>query len=97
MSEVQDISVKAKGVEVTDRPEVLEWHSQFYFVAAARKDGSAPGLEKAVEAKFFLDPDEAEMFRRTVSEEYDYQYRVFEGVAVIQRFQNRGDTSKVEE
>ena len=94
MRDEQELEVKAKEVEGTDRPELLEWHCQFYFIAAARRDGSAPSIEKAVEAKFFLDPDEAEMFRRTVSEDLGYNYRVFEGTAVVPRFQNRGDSNK---
>lgn len=63
------------------------WTCQFYFVAAARKDGSAPSLEKVVESKIFLIEEEAKAFCELVSKRVGYTYRVFEGVATIKNHQ----------
>ena len=61
------------------------WTSLFYFVGAGRKDGTAPSLEKALDGKIFYTFDEAEYFRRVVSADVGYGYKVFSAVAIIPR------------
>ena len=61
----------------------MKYHrDSFYFVAAATKNGSAPGLNKACDGKVFLDQQEADKYCKKISEQVGYKYRVFVSEAI---------------
>lgn len=62
--------------------ESVTWKTRFYFVAYPRM-GKAPGLEKALEERFFLSFKDADEFRKRISSKTGYEYKVFAATAVI--------------
>lgn len=64
-----------------------EWTQIFWYVAAARRNGEAPTLEKAVGNMLFIAKEDADSFQKTLERSSTYAYRVFEATATIQREQ----------
>lgn len=61
------------------------WTNEFFFIAAPRKDGTAPKLEKAVDGKLYLEKGEAITVCDELSEANLYAYGVFPATAEILR------------
>ena len=53
------------------------WRSLVYFVAAPRKDGTAPDIVKAIGSQIFYSYEDAECFRIEQSELVNYEFKVF--------------------
>jgi len=61
------------------------WENLVYFVAAPRKDGTAPSVEKALDGRIFLMFSEADEYREGRSRTVGYPYKVFRATIVIPR------------
>ena len=53
------------------------WSYLIYFVAAPRRDGTAPSMNKACEDKIFFTFKDADEYREKISKEVGYEYKVF--------------------
>jgi len=61
------------------------WRSLIYFVAAPRKDGTAPDIVKALGSQIFYSHEDAERFQKEQSDLIHYEYKVFYAMVDVPR------------